>query len=472
MWRTTRARRLAAGLAAAALLGSGCTSAPARTPGHAPAARTSSAAPAFPSPAAAGVPELEVKVERVQAFATRGRARPRHLRGPVRAVRVTMDRLYTAAFLDPAAWARGSYPAVVREFGGKARRQAAKDLDQLTLGGAAARMSAVSPRRARVRVDVLVDRRKRPVAAAATMRFAASGLSVDGVRSPIRHRARYVLRRFDAGWKVVAYRVKRRLAPQPLPGVPTRGTLFILALGSDARPGQSVTRARADSIHIIGINLGRRKASIVGIPRDAYVSIPGVGAGKINSALFHGGPSLMVRTVERLTGIRMDGYLLTGFKGFRRMVTLIGGVKLRIPYRMSDAASGAYFQAGPRRLKGRPALAFSRNRHDAPGGDFGRSLNQGAVILAALRELRRDVARSPLVLFRWVAVASRHVQTDLGVPEMLQLLMAALAIEPARVRNRVVSGGAGFAGSQSVVRLGGAAAAMFRDLRRGGTLGR
>ncbi|HEX2032398.1 MAG TPA: LCP family protein, partial [Actinomycetota bacterium] len=310
-----------------------------------------------------------------------------------------------------------------------------------------------------------------PVAAAASMRFAATALSPEGVRSPIRHGARYLLRPSGAGWKVVAYRVRRRLAPRPLPGAPTRGTLFILALGSDARPGQSVARSRADSIHVIGIDLRRRKASIVGIPRDAYVSIPGVGAGKINSALFHGGPSLAVRTVERLTGIRMDGYLLTGFHGFRRMVTLIGGVEVRIPYPMSDAASGARFPAGPRRLKGRPALAFSRNRHDAPGGDFGRSLNQGAVILAALRELRHDVARNPLVLFRWVAVASRHLETDLGVREMLQLLMAAVAIEPRRVRNRVVSGGAGFVGSQSVVHLGPGAGAMFRDLRRGGTLG-
>ena len=459
-------RRTSAALLAAATIASGCSSPPARTSSAARAARL-----AATSKSPVPVPDLDVDVQRVQGFATRGTARPRHLRGPVGGVRETMDRLYTAAFLDPAAWDEGTYPEVIGEFSGKARKQAAEDVDLLTLGRAGTEMLEVAPRRAGLGVDVLVDRRKRPVAAAATMRFAATGTSVEGVRSPIRHRARYLLRRYRDGWKVVAYRVTRRLAPQPIPGVPTRGTLFILAIGSDARPGQSVSRSRADSLHIIGVNLRNRRASIVGIPRDAYVSIPGAGAGKINAALFRGGPGLVVRTVERLTGIRMDGYLLTGFKGFRRMVTLIGGVGLRIPYRMSDAASGAYFRAGPRRLKGRPALAFSRNRHDAPGGDFGRSLNQGAVILAALRELRRDVSRNPLVLFRWVALASRHLETDLSVPEMLHLLMAALTIEPRRVRNRVVSGGAGFVGSQSVVHLGSGASAMFRDLRRDGHLG-
>lgn len=419
----------------------------------------------------AAVHPLKLELARARGFAPRGKARPRRVRPVARDVRDTMSALYTGGFVDPHAWQGGRFPDVWRHFRGPARRQARHDVDQLTLGRAANRLSEVVPRRARVRVNVLLGPNRNPVAALADVRFAGIGRSLDGVDAPIRHRARYLLRRFGGRWQIVSYRVKRRLVPQKVPGVPTRGTLFILALGSDARPGQSVARSRADSIHVIGVNLRKGKASIVGIPRDSYVHIPGVGGGKINSALFHGGPRLMVRTVEGLTGIRMDGYLLTGFQGFRRMVSLIGGVTVRIPYRMSDAASGAHFAPGKKRLGGKGALAFSRNRHDAPGGDIGRSLNQGAVIVAALRELRNDVRRNPLTLFRWAMVGSRHLHTDLSLGEMLELLMAGMAIEPGRVRNRVVSGGAGTAGGQSTVRLGPGAGALFRDLRRNGILG-
>jgi anionic cell wall polymer biosynthesis LytR-Cps2A-Psr (LCP) family protein len=122
-------------------------------------------------------------------------------------------------------------------------------------------------------------------------------------------------------------------------------------------------------------------------------------------------------------------------------------------------------------MDGPEALAFSRNRHDVPGGDFGRSLNQGRMIVAALRELRDDMRRDPVTLFRWLAAAGKYLRTDLSLDEMLDLLLASLSIDPAKVPNRVVSGGGGFVGGQSVVRLGSSARATFRDLRRDAILG-
>jgi LCP family protein required for cell wall assembly len=249
------------------------------------------------------------------------------------------------------------------------------------------------------------------------------------------------------------------------------GRLFILAIGSDARAGQAVDRTRADSLHVIGVDLEEERASILGIPRDAYVPIPGAGTGKINASLFFGGPELTVRTVEALAGIPIDGYVLTGFTGFQRMIGRIGGVEVRVPYRMRDGYSGAHFRPGPRQMDGDDALAFARNRHDVPRGDFGRSLNQGRLLVAALRELRTDAARDPATLLRWTAAAAPHLRTDLSIDQMLDLLLTALRIDPARVRNEVVPGGGGFVGGQSVVRLGGSARAKFRDLRRDGVLG-
>jgi polyisoprenyl-teichoic acid--peptidoglycan teichoic acid transferase len=255
------------------------------------------------------------------------------------------------------------------------------------------------------------------------------------------------------------------------PDLQSKDRLFILAIGSDARPDEAVAGTRADSLHIIGVNPRRNAASILGIPRDSYVPIPGAGSQKINASLFLGGPQLTVRTVEQLTGIHFDAYALVGFKGFRRLVTTVGGLEVRIPYPMSDAASGAHFRAGPARLTGPRALAFARNRHDAPGGDFGRSLNQGLLMVSALRELREDFDKDPVTLFRWVVAARRYVQTNLSVDRVLDLLLAALSVEPGRVRNRVVSGGGGTVGGASVVHLGTSARAMFRDLRRDAVLG-
>jgi LCP family protein required for cell wall assembly len=255
------------------------------------------------------------------------------------------------------------------------------------------------------------------------------------------------------------------------PGVPSDGLLFILAIGSDARPRQSVTRSRADSLHVIGIDPRKGTASILGIPRDSYVPIPGAGTDKINASLFQGGPELTVRTVEQLTGISIDAYLLTGFEDFRRMVNEVGNLEVQVPYPMNDPFSGAHFRPGPTRLSGPRALSFARNRHDAPGGDFGRSLNQGRLVIAALRELRDDARRDPVTLLRWAAAGARHITSDLSLVDMFELLLAALSVDPARVNNRVVSGGGATIGGQSVVRLGSGAQAMFRDLRRDARIG-
>jgi LCP family protein required for cell wall assembly len=252
------------------------------------------------------------------------------------------------------------------------------------------------------------------------------------------------------------------------PPLPSDEPIFILAIGSDARPRGSLTRSLADSIHIIAFNPKTDVASILGIPRDSYVSIPGSGSQKINASLFRGGPELVVETVERLSGIRMDAYMLVGFEGFRRMVSEIGGIEIVIPEAMSDAASGAHFRPGRTRLDGPEALAFSRNRHDVRGGDFGRSLNQGKLMIAALQELRADVRKDPVSAFVWILTAAKYLRTDLTLPEMVDLAFAALGVD--KVKNQVVSGSGGFVGGASVVRLGSSAQAMFRDLARDGTL--
>jgi polyisoprenyl-teichoic acid--peptidoglycan teichoic acid transferase len=242
--------------------------------------------------------------------------------------------------------------------------------------------------------------------------------------------------------------------------------IFILALGSDGRPGvcMPIEKCRADSIHLIGLNAAEGAATILGFPRDSYVDVPGAGTRRINEGLFYGGPALMVDTVESITGISIDYYMLTSFEGLRSMVNGIGGIPIEILYPMSDSASGSNFEPGREQLDGAEALAFSRDRHSAPVGDFGRSENQGRLMVAALEKLRKQVGRRPAVLLQWIQIGVKYIQTDLSLKELFDLALAVTQIDADDVTNLVVPGGTGTAGAASVVFISSAAEEIYVDL--------
>lgn len=247
--------------------------------------------------------------------------------------------------------------------------------------------------------------------------------------------------------------------------------VFVLVVGSDARPGQDPTRARGDSLHLLAANPATRQGTIVGFPRDSWVDIPGHGTGKITSALSLGGPQLMVDAVRQLTGLPVDYYVVTGFEGFERLVDDMGGMDVPVQQRMDDRASGARFEAGWNRMGGQGALAFARNRKDTPNGDFSRSENQGLLMLSALAKMRSQVAEEPAI-HQWLGVLLRHVRLDLPLDQLPRLAALGRQIDPSRISNVVVPGRAGRAGRASVVHLDpGGMTALFNDLRDDAVLG-
>jgi LCP family protein required for cell wall assembly len=251
--------------------------------------------------------------------------------------------------------------------------------------------------------------------------------------------------------------------------------VFILALGSDAGArrygrGGKQENGRADSIHIIGINPQRNGASIVGIPRDSYVSIPGHGKQKINAAMFFGGPKLMIQTVEALAGVRFDYYMLTNFQDLADMGTEFGGLPINVPYPMSDKQSKAFFKAGVQNLNGPQILAFSRNRHDAPKGDFDRSLNQGSVMVAAQAKAKKDATADPTKVLSYLRIVRRHVATDIPLIDCLRLGLLAMRLDTASIKNRVLPGTTGATPAGSSVLLGAPAMAMLHDQADDGLL--
>src|SRR5919206_3912902 len=97
-------------------------------------------------------------------------------------------------------------------------------------------------------------------------------------------------------------------AAHPNAPVGGNGPIFLLAIGSDSRPGTPITRGHSDVLQLIAVNQQTHKASVLGFNRDYEVPIPGIGFNKINEAMAFGGPQLTVQTVEALSGIHIDYY--------------------------------------------------------------------------------------------------------------------------------------------------------------------
>jgi LCP family protein required for cell wall assembly len=255
-----------------------------------------------------------------------------------------------------------------------------------------------------------------------------------------------------------------------VPTLDGRKPIFVLLLGSDARPGEPVDRERTDSIHILAINPAKHRASIVGFPRDLYVELPGRGTDKINTAMFYGGIDLAVNTVEQLTGITLDYWALTSFQGFQGMINGIGGLTVDVPFAMHDTYSRADFEPGVQKLDGGQALAFARDRHSLPEGDFGRSENQGRLMISSLMQFRKEFRKDPSRLLTWLGAGLRNLQTDVPIDQLLSLSFTASSINPKHVVNIVVPGTVGMSGNQSVVNLAPDAQTIFDDLKNDGLI--
>ena len=248
------------------------------------------------------------------------------------------------------------------------------------------------------------------------------------------------------------------------------GLVFVLVVGSDARPNEDMLKTRADSLHLLAVNPSTGQGTLLGFPRDSWVEIPGHGRGKINNALALGGPNLLAATVRRLTGLPVDYYVITGFRGLVAMVDDLGGVDVLVSRRMNDRNSGARFQRGWHHFTGAQALAFARNRTDVERGDLSRSEHQGLIMVSALAKMRSEVADDGGVA-RWVGVLLKYAKLDVPLAKLPALGALARRLDPARLKNVVAPGRVGSTAGQSVVFLTTEAAKMFTDLRDDAVIG-
>jgi LCP family protein required for cell wall assembly len=198
----------------------------------------------------------------------------------------------------------------------------------------------------------------------------------------------------------------------------TPGTNWLI-VGSDSRAGLTsdqesqlstgdvagASGQRTDTIMLLHIPAlgGSGKPTLVSLPRDSAVPIPGQGRNKINAAYSLGGPALLVQTVETVTGVHVDHYAEIGFGGFAGIVDAIGGVQLCPTDPIDDPLAGLNIAAGCQQFDGPKALGYVRTRH-TPRGDLDRVAHQREFLGALIAK-----AASPATLlnpFRFVPLAT------------------------------------------------------------------
>ena len=192
------------------------------------------------------------------------------------------------------------------------------------------------------------------------------------------------------------------------------GTNWLL-VGSDSREdltpeqqaalatGGDVGTGRTDTILLIHIPgpFSGAPTTMVSIPRDSYVDIPGHGMDKINAAFAIGGPALLAQTVEQDTGLHLDHYAEIGFAGFGDVVDALGGVRVCPADPINDPLAGIDLPAGCQTLNGPDALGYVRTRA-TPRADLDRMIHQREFMSAMLHR-----AGNPAVWvnpWRWYAV--------------------------------------------------------------------
>jgi polyisoprenyl-teichoic acid--peptidoglycan teichoic acid transferase len=227
--------------------------------------------------------------------------------------------------------------------------------------------------------------------------------------------------------------------------------VWILAVGSDARRGQEMTRSRGDALQLVGLNTRTGAAAAIGIPRDSVVTVPGHGRDRVNAALYYGGPELLGRAVGSLIGVQPDYVFVTRFPFFEDMVRDIGGITVNNPRAFSDPyLKPTGFKKGRIHLGGYEAMAFSRIRKSLAGGDFDRSANQQRTMRGIYNKIRAQ-ADQPGFMERGIMTVMQHMHTNVAPAELFRLAQIVAQVDPRKISTCVVQGSIGSMGSASVV---------------------
>lgn len=200
-----------------------------------------------------------------------------------------------------------------------------------------------------------------------------------------------------------------------------------------------------DTIMLVHLSANKERASIVSLPRDSYAEVPehrdrttgkehAAHPVKLNAAYAEGGPSLTVRTVEHMTGVKVDHYLEVDFTSFMTTVDTLGGVRICTTRPMKDSYTGLDLAAGTHELNGGQALQYVRSRHIDGDADLGRMQRQQKFLASLIKQTTSSGVLLNPVKFREVAstmLKSVRADKGFGTQQMLDLGQAMRGFSPA-----------------------------------------
>ena len=225
-----------------------------------------------------------------------------------------------------------------------------------------------------------------------------------------------------------------------VPVPPSPSAMNLLVVGSDKRSDGGEKYGRSDTIILVHVDPDNNYLSMLSLPRDLRVDVPGHGIQKINAAFAYGGAALTITTVEQLTGVDINHYLEVDFQAFKDITDALGGVYVDVDkhyYNDNPNYELAKISPGYQLLRGDDALDYVRFRHDL-NLDFGRMARQQS-FLNAMREqaMGWDL---PLKLPGLVSALFSNVATDLGANDVLRLAYWGVRLDGNRMRRITLVG--------------------------------
>jgi LCP family protein required for cell wall assembly len=221
---------------------------------------------------------------------------------------------------------------------------------------------------------------------------------------------------------------------------PSPSAMNLLVIGSDRRSNDPSLGGRSDTLMIVHVDPDQNYLSVLSLPRDLRVDVPGHGKGKLNTAFAYGGPALAIRTIKQTTGVDINHYLEIGFDAFREIVDSLGGVYVDVDNRYFN--DNYYYEPidlypGYQLLNGSDALDYVRFRHDR-NMDFGRMERQQR-FMSSLREqaMGWDL---PFKLPGLISTLFRNVTTDLSANQILRLTSWGIRLSGDSIRTITLTG--------------------------------
>ncbi|MFC1414632.1 LCP family protein [Streptacidiphilus sp. N1-12] len=221
----------------------------------------------------------------------------------------------------------------------------------------------------------------------------------------------------------------------------------ILIIGSDTRAGADSSYgdpdggARSDTTILLHLSQDRTHAVAVSIPRDAMVHIPscqlpdgghtGATFAQFNWAYSYGGTACTIRTVENLTKVRIDHFMVIDFSGFKKMVNAVGGVEVCLAKPVADRDAKLYLPAGRQTVNGTQALGFVRVRETiGDGSDTERMGRQQQFLSSLMQKAESDgVLLNPAKLFPLLDAATSAITVDPGLNTVSKLYSLASSLK-------------------------------------------